>query len=118
MACAAYDEGMKNAAVLMALVAVMAFSGCEQQKSTDEGTVGQTTSAAPQPSVSATEKVDWSMYPPKAKKSIDKAAKAKNCKALQAKFNTWASSPTGQPTGNTAVVAYIQKKMEAAGCYS
>lgn len=65
--------------------------------------------------------VRWEKYDASVKKRIDGLAQQKGCEKLQAEFDTAErnSSVTRRRTGsgNSALMAYINYKMEQAGCY-
>lgn len=66
-------------------------------------------------------KVDWSSYSPAVKPRIKALAKAKDCSALQAEFDTADANDELQRkrtgTGNTQLMAYLDFKLRKAGCY-
>ena len=64
--------------------------------------------------------VDWSRYDPSVKQSIDRAAAARDCQALQDAFNVAASRDSEQRArtgeGSGALMTYIDQRMTEAGC--
>lgn len=65
--------------------------------------------------------VDWQNYAPEVQIRIDALAEAGNCGELQSEFDTADANDTAQRNrtgdGNADLMAYIDAKLEAAGCY-
>lgn len=62
----------------------------------------------------ASDEPEWGAFPSGLQPSIDEYARVGDCAGLQATFDTWADVDA-VPTGD--LLAYIDEKMESAGCY-
>lgn len=64
--------------------------------------------------------VDWSKYPPQLRTIIEQDTAARNCDGSQAAFDMWSNAHDpgrGERYSHTAVMQYIDSKLESAGCY-
>ena len=82
---------------------------------------GLTTLALMATACSSSGSVDWENYAPEVRDRIDAMATSSDCAGLQAEFDTAEVNDDAQRArtgdGNADLMAYIDMKMQDAGCY-
>lgn len=87
----------------VAAASFLALTACGSSESGESGGRDAVAEAA--------EDVAWSNYAPDVRRRIDRLASNKSCGKLQAEFDA------ADGNGSADLMTYIDKQLEAAGCY-